>query len=225
MTTLTAPAPPRLKRYTAADLLSELGDIPARRVWINPPVGTATERELLDLKAKENRLFELVDGTLVEKAMSFRASLLAGVILELLRIFNRSRNLGLVTGADGMVRLFPNIIRIPDVAFVSWARVPGQVVPSEPVPSLVPDLAVEVLSDGNTPAEMTRKRGEYFEAGVKVVWEVDADLRTVTVYTSPQSQTILRNDQILPGGEILPGFELRLSELFAELDVRGSGAR
>ena len=89
--------------------------------------------------------------------MGCRESILAGVLIEVLRQFVVPRNLGLVSGADGSVRLFPGLVRIPDVAFASWDRFPGRKIPDEPIPSLAPDLAVEVLSDSNTPAEMDRK--------------------------------------------------------------------
>jgi Uma2 family endonuclease len=132
-------------------------------------------------------------------------------------------DLGLVTGADGMVRLFPGLVRIPNVAFASWARIPNRRVPTEPIPELVPELAVEVLSKSNTDAEMTRKCGEYFAAGVLVVWLVDPESRTATVYTAPDQSTVLDETQTLDGAPVLPGFSLRLRELFAELDRQGNG--
>ena len=73
------------------------------------------------------------------------------------------------------LRLFPGLVRIPDIAFVSWARIPGGRMPKEPIPDLVPDLAVEVLSPSNTPREMALKRRHYFEAGVRLVWIVDPE--------------------------------------------------
>lgn len=219
MTSLASqPQPSQVTTPTAADLLEELGGISPTRVLIHPPIGTATERHVLDLHARFGRLFELVDGTLVEKAMGFRESALAMLLGSLLGLYVRQRNLGIVTGADGMVRLFPGLIRIPDVAFVAWDRVPGGRMPNEPVPNLAPDLAVEVLIEGNTPAEMARKRQEYFQAGVRLAWEVDPDRRTVAVFTAPEQPTILTAIDTLGGGEVLPGFTLVLSELFAELD-------
>ena len=58
-------------------------------------------------------------------------------------------NLGFVSGSDGMMRLFPGLIRMPDVAFASWPRFPGGRLPAESAPSIVPDLAIEVLSISN----------------------------------------------------------------------------
>jgi Uma2 family endonuclease len=216
----TPPPPPQAAPTpTLADLLEQLGGVSPARVLVNPPVGTATEQHVLDLHARFGRLFELVDGALVEKAMGFRESALAMLLGQFLGIFVRARNLGLVTGESGMMRLFQGLIRIPDVAFVSWGRVPGGRMPTQPVPHLAPDLAVEVLSEGNTPAEMLRKRREYFEAGVRLVWVVAPDARTVAVYTAPeQPSAVLREHETLTGGDVLPGFTLGLRELFAELD-------
>ena len=134
----------------------------------------------------------------------------------MLNIFVRPRKLGIVTGADGAVRLFGGLVRIPDVAFASWDRFPGRKRPKVAVPELAPDLVVEVLSKGNTRAEMRRKLGEYFSAGVRLVWLVDPRKRTVRVYTSVEHSVLLKEGQSLDGGDVLPGFVLALEELFAE---------
>ena len=88
-------------------------------------------------------------------------------------------------------------------------------------PRLSPDLAVEVLSQSNTPGEMARKRHEYFSAGVRVVWLADPKGRTVDVYTSETQFTRLTVADTLDGGPVLPGFQLRLQDWFAELDRQG----
>lgn len=151
--------------------------------------------------------------------MGFRESLLAVLISTALNNFVQRGKLGVVAGADGMLRLFPGLVRIPDVAFVSTERLPGGHVPKEAIPHLVPDLAVEVLSASNTEAEMTRKRSEYFKAGVRLVWMVDLESRTVMVFTSVNESHTLSEDGTLDGGEVLRGFTLSLRELFAKLDV------
>ena len=136
----------------------------------------------------------------------------------MLDAFVAPRRLGLVSGPDGMIRLFPDLVRIPDVAYVSWSRIPGGRVPQEPVPALVPDLAVEVLSEGNTSAEMERKLREYFAAGVRLVWLVDPDARCVAIHTAPERREVLQASAQLDGGDVLPGFSLDLRALFARLD-------
>jgi len=205
-------------------LLEQLGGIAPDRVRFRPAPGMATEKDVLEIRhSPERRLCELVDGVLVEKAMGFRESFLAIALAAILLNFVRPRNLGLVTGADGTMRLTSGLVRIPDVAFISWDRLPNRRVPTEPIPDVAPDLAVEVLSAGNTPGEMARKRQEYFSSGVQVVWQVDPNIRTVEVYTTPDQVTVLYEAQTLEGGTVLPGFVLPLQELFAELDQHGEG--
>jgi Uma2 family endonuclease len=203
---------------TIDDLLHELGDVPASRVRVNPSPGHATVQDVLDVHAHEKRLCELVDGTLVEKPMGLKESMIAGALISFLRAFVLPRNLGLVTGESGMMRIFARLVRIPDVAFISWGRLADGKVPSDPVPLLAPDLAVEVLSASNTRREMERKRREYFGAGVRLVWMIDIEARTVDVYTSPEGPATLTQAQTIDGGDVLPGFSLPLRELFAELD-------
>jgi Uma2 family endonuclease len=218
MATATAdPKPPD----TLAELLQRLGDIPPERVRAVPAPGTATEDDVLAIHARENRLYELIDGILVEKGMGYSESMMAGAVLSLIRAFVLPRKLGLVTGADGMMRLFPGLVRIPDVAFASWDRIPARRVPQAPIPDLVPNLAVEVLSESNTQREMERKVGEYFRNGVELVWLIDPRDRTARVYRSPVDVTLLGENDTLDGGNVLPGFSLPLAELFAELDQQG----
>jgi Uma2 family endonuclease len=214
-------APPAAAR-TVADLLRRLGDVPPERVRLHPPLGQATEGDVIAAAAQEGRLCELVDGTLVEKGMGYGESLLAAVLGGILQAFVSARNLGLVSGADGCVRLFPGLVRIPDVAFASWDRLPGRRRPTVPVPDLVPDLVVEILSANNTPAEMDRKRDEYFRAGVRLVWEIDPEPRAATVYAAGAPSAALDRSQTLDGGAALPGFALPLADLFAELDRQGN---
>jgi hypothetical protein len=167
LTTTLTPSP---SIPTLADLLARLGGVAPSRVRYYPSPGTATEADVVEIEARENRLYELIDGVLVEKPIGFPESLVAGFILTALNNHVLPRKLGVVSGADGMMRLFPGLVRIPDVAYVSRQRLPGGRVPTDAVPDLVPDLAVEVLNESNTPAEMERKRREYFQTGVRLVW-------------------------------------------------------
>ncbi|HEX8200725.1 MAG TPA: Uma2 family endonuclease, partial [Isosphaeraceae bacterium] len=190
-------------RRTVADLLKELGDIPADRVRLHPTPGTATEQDVLDIEAREGRLCELVDGVLVEKVMGYSGSRLAAELIISLGIFLRRHNLGVVAGADGMLKLTTGLVRIPDVSFVSWDRLPGRRVPPEPIPLLPIDLAVEVISKGNTRAEMERKLREYLASGARLVWFIYPKTRTARVYTSPRQATLLKEDGVLDGGAVL----------------------
>jgi Uma2 family endonuclease len=209
-------SPPPEGPATVGELLKRLGGIPASRVRMRPIPGTATEDDLLRALDHEDRLCELVEGTLVEKPMGYEESQVALRIGTALNIHVRPRRLGIVTGADGTIKLFEGLVRIPDVAFASWDRFPGRRRPKVPIPHLAPDLVVEVLSRSNTRSEMKRKLEEYFGAGVRRVWMVDPRKRTVRVHTSVDQSVLLKEGQSLDGGDILPGFSLSLKELFAE---------
>jgi Uma2 family endonuclease len=201
-----------------AERLQDLGGISADRVRSTPPPGAATLDDLIHANDHSDSLCELIDNTLVEKAVGFEASVVAAAIGALLRNFVAPRRLGIVSGADGMFRLLASSVRAPDVAFLSRDRLPGGQFPREAYPSLAPDLAVEVLSPGNTKAELMRKRIEYFHSGVRLVWIVDCRSRSVAVYTSPVDVTVLDEEATLSGGGVPPGFECGVAELFADLD-------
>ncbi len=131
---------------TIGDLLKRIGNIPAERVRLVPTPGTAIEKDVVDVLNRENRPCELVEGTLVEKAVGYEESELALLIGTFLNNFVRPRKLGIVTGADGTIRLFPGLVRIPDVAFASWSCLPDRKRPKARIPHIAPDLVVEVLS-------------------------------------------------------------------------------
>jgi Uma2 family endonuclease len=208
---------------TLADLLEQLGGIDPGRVRVSPPPGRAREKDVIALHDHEDRLCELVDGVLVEKVMSTYEALLASWLLYHVWAFLDQHDLGIALGADGMLRLKPKLVRIPDISFISWDRLPSRELPDQPIARLVPDLAVEVLSKGNTKGEMERKLHEYFDAGVSLVWFVQPKTCTVDVYTTPTKVRRLRRDQTLEGGEVLPGFTLPLQKLFNPPGGRRTG--
>ncbi len=219
MATATEPALSGI--LTLEELLEHLGGIAPSRVRFRPTPGTATEADLIEANDRKLTLYELVDGVLVEKGMGYNESGLALLLGGLLNAFVIPRNLGIVTGADGLMRLFPGTVREPDVAFASWDRIPGRRRPTGPIAGFAPDLAVEVLSQSNTKAEMARKRREYFGAGTRLVWEVDPEARAVAVFDAPERFTVLDASGTLDGGDVLPGFALSLADLFGELDRQG----
>lgn len=205
--------PPTVLSLT--DLAARFGAMPAWRIRSIPPPGTATLEDVIAIHEHENRRCELVDGILVEKTVGFYESILAVALARRLAEFVEAHNLGVVSGEGGMMQLFPGLVRIPDVAFASWKELPEDVT-DEPVPHVVPDLAVEVLSEGNTKPEMDGKLDDYFGAGVRLVWFVDARKKIVEVFTSKQTSTVLAEHDTLTGGEVLPGFSLPLKPLFAK---------
>ena len=223
--TTPAPAPvPLSTDWTAADLVERFGPIPLWRIRFDPPPGTATEDDAVAIWEREKRLCELVDGTLVEKTVGYQEAYLAVLIATLLMNFVREQNLGIVLGADGMAKLAPGLLRIPDVSFIPWERHPDRKVPKLPYVPFAPSLAVEVLSPSNTAKEMSRKLDDYFRTGVRLAWYVDPEARTVEVFVARDRSTVLREDQALDGGEVLPGFSVPVARLFAELTPKPAAA-
>ncbi len=200
--------------WSLADLQQHLGGIPLDRIRLYPPPGMATIEDALAIERREDRLCELVDGVLVEKVMSTYESILAGILLHFINSFLDTNPLGVVTGADGALRILPTKMRIPDVAFIRWERFPNRRLPDDNVFRVAPDLAVEILSEGNTEAEMQQKLGEYFEAGVRLVWYIDPETRTARVHTAVDEMKTIGGDGRLKGQDVLPGFQFRLDELF-----------
>ena len=152
--------------------------------------------------------------------MGLKESALAADLIGYMGPHARQHDLGIVAGADGTLRLMPRLVRIPDVSFIAWQQLPEKVYPSEPIPDLYPDLAVEVLSEGNTPAEMRRKLKESFLSGVRLVWFVDPRARTVRVFTAPDQSVTMAEGATLGGGEVLPGFTLSVSAIFQQLPAK-----
>ena len=207
---------PKQTELTVGDLYDRFGRIPLWRIVFEPPPGMATFDDLLAFYHRTGRFCELIDGILVEKDVSYRASRIAAALIGLIQPFVKAKNLGLVTGEQGFMRLTGGRVRGPDVAFVAWDRLPDGREPREPVPDLAPTLAIEVISPGNTKREMDDKLADYFRAGVELVWYVYPDRKQVEVFSDPESKTVLGQGDVLDGGAVLPGFSLLLAELFAE---------
>ena len=224
-TTLSnSPRPaPIVSRWTVADLLQQLGDIPADRVRLEPSPGRATFDDLIRVnEERRGPTCEWVDNTLVEKAMGFHESWLAMIVAGELYAYLRTNDLGMCSGPGGVMKVLPGIGRAPDVAFIAWASLPGGKPPprDDKVPAIVPDLVIEVLSASNTVREMARKRDEYFRAGVKRVWEIEPESRSANVFSGPNTVEPVPVDGTLDGETILPGFALSLRELFDRADRR-----
>jgi Uma2 family endonuclease len=175
--------PPTIE--TLADLLRRLGDIPPERVRFRPAPGTATEDDLIEIERRRDSLCELVDGTIVDRAAGFKESLVTGEIGFNIVSYLRRNDRGICIGGNCPIRFAPGLVRCPSVAFLSWDKFPDGMIPDDSITDIVPDLVAEVLRDGNTTAETSRKVGEYFDAGVRLVWVIDPKTRTAQVYSAP----------------------------------------
>jgi Uma2 family endonuclease len=200
-------------QWSWADVQRHVGNVPLERIRFYPPAGLATETDMLEIRDREDRLYELVDGVLVEKAMGTYESLLAVALQSLLDAYLSRNPIGVVSGEGGPLRILPARTRIPDVAVVLWERFPNRVLPRDAVFRVTPDLAVEILSAGNTADEMRIKLEEYRGAGVRLVWYIDPEMRIATVHKLDGSSETLDVNGILDGGDVLPGFSFRLRDL------------
>ena len=214
----TTIAPPIIR--TLADLRKRLGNIPLDRIRFHPAPGTATEKDVVEVEERENVSCELIDGTLVEKALGFDESQLSWRLGHLVGSYLDQNDLGTCVGADGMMRIAPGKVRYPDLAFLVWEKFPGGVVPDDPLPDIVPDLAVEVLSKGNTKLEIARKIRESFEAGVRVVWVIDPRKRSARFIRPLAIRPFSATIRSLDGGDVLPGLIVPLRELFDSIRRR-----
>lgn len=205
-----------LHENTIAELLDRLGGVPAHRVLLKPAPGTATEQDLTAaLLQPRKRICELIDGTLVEKAVGNPASVLGMFIGARIYTHIEPDDFGVLLGEAGYLKVRPDLIRAPDVTFIPWAAFPDGELPEEAYWAVAPGLIVEVLSPGNTVAEIDRKLSELFALGCKLAWVIDPATNTAKVYTSARRFKELDASGTLDGGKVLPGFKLPLTDLFA----------
>lgn len=139
----------------------------------------------------------------------------ANVLFQLKLYANRTKA-GRVTAESGLItETGPDTVRGPDVAFWSYERVPADQVPVV-YANVAADLVAEIVSPSNTRRAVATKIREYFASGVRMVWVVDPDERTVTVYTRPGDGAVLWDDATLTGGPVLPEFACPVIDLFTQ---------
>jgi Uma2 family endonuclease len=145
-------------------------------------------------------------------------------IQMLLGKFVDEHDLGDVFGAETgfLIARDPDTVRAPDVAFIARENLPGSE-PSQAYWPGPPDLAVEVLSPGDKTGEVDEKIEDWIKAGTKLLWIVDARLKTVTVYRSMTDVTTKTATDELKGEEIVPGFHCGVAEIFATRSSRRRG--
>lgn len=158
---------------------------------------------------------ELVRGVIEKMPMPrFRHGKLQLRIGSRLSAFVDAHHLGQVATETGVVTEHdPDTVRGPDVAFWSAERLPLDA-DVEIYPEVAADLCVEIRSPSERPKRVRQKLREYFACGVRMVWVIDPEERTVAVYREPTQGRLLSEDATLSGEDVLPGFECRVGELF-----------
>lgn len=164
----------------------------------------------------DDKEYELVDGQLVRRHMGNLAAWVAAEMATKLTNHVRGQKLGWVFTSDAGYRLDPDRplnVRKPDVSFVRFGRLPGEV-PSETYEELAPDLAVEVVSPTDTARELEEKIEEYLDSGVRQVWVLYPELRTMRVHRPNGIMLLLRNGDEISGEDVVEGFRCILSDVF-----------
>ena len=182
--------------------------------------GNMTAEEFFDSPYAHG--FELVKGRIVSKGGGkFEVNMPAGakhgaVIDELetrISYFVRENKLGKVFAAETGFILAEGTVRGIDISFVGNEKITEFGIPDKFFP-VAPDLAIEVISPGNTFDEIQDKIEEYIIAGTKLVWIVYPKQKMIHIYRQNNLIKILRENDTLEGEDILPNFQVKLSEIF-----------
>jgi Uma2 family endonuclease len=161
---------------------------------------------------------ELVRGQVVRYPMPGGPhGLIAGNVTAMLHNFVREHGLGRVFSNDTFTRTrmteTTESLRGPDVAFVSYARLPKGPVPEGPIPC-APDLVVEVRSPSDRISHLSAKATEFLDAGVTVVLVIDPNTESVAVYRENEFPIRMNNGDELTLPDVLPGFAVRVKQFF-----------
>ena len=161
-----------------------------------------------------NQPYELIDGEVVAVVPAgLSHGFITSRIAAKLRQFVDEHDLGEVTGAETGFRLSSDTLRAPDAAFISHAKL-TTVVEAEKFATFAPDLAVEVVSPNDAASDIQQKVDSYLEAGTALVWVIYPDLRKVVVHHPDGTARSVPYEGTLDGGEVLPGLQLPVADLF-----------
>ncbi len=163
----------------------------------------------------DDGLFEMINGIPVEKKMGAESSEISATMLILIGGYVRKAELGHMYDAQTGFQCFPNnpsLVRKPDVSFISTGRLTGR----SPKGNLkiAPDLAVEVVSPHDAYEDVEIKLRDYREAGVRLIWVLSPQCRTVRVIRADLTTAELNETDTLDGENVIPGFSVRVDELF-----------
>ena len=177
-----------------------------------------TDAEFMALNRDGHR-YEIVNGELIDMGNSGAKHGYVAVILSA-ALFNcvSTRKLGAIFDSSTAFKMKSGNKRSPDVSFMAKERLQGLDELPDGFLEGAPDLTVEILSPGNTVAEIHDKLVEYFENGARLVWVINPKEKYVLVYRSAEEpDRLLKSTDFLDGEEIVPGFTLAVAELFQKL--------
>lgn len=165
----------------------------------------------IERSENRDRLFELINGEIVEKVAGFKPSKVGTTIIRRIGNYLDTNDIGHLTGADGSYILSDEHHFMPDVAYISRERLPEE---PEGMIEGPPDLAIEVKSPSNSVRELRLKAEDYLRFGAQMVWLIFPESRTAEVYVPDDDVILVDIAGVLDGGDVLPGFKLPLREVF-----------
>jgi Uma2 family endonuclease len=175
----------------------------------------ADYQAFVELPENRDRLFEFIDGEILEKMPSFGPSEIATEIIYYLKHYLKQNPIGRMTAPDGSYAMSDEDnadVFIPDVGYISNERLGKTPAREVPVP---PDLAVEIKSPTDRLRATRRKAEKYLYYGTRLVWLVFPETKTVEVYDlESEDVQILGTEDTLNGGNVLPGFTLPIKDIF-----------
>lgn len=175
-----------------------------------PPRKVYTDEELVRLP-KDGYKYEVVDGELMRMPTFFEHDFVRMLLLS--RLLPIAMPLGYLTGGEAGCRMQGGNLRVPDVSFTRKSRI-HEILPRPGFSIGAPDLCIEIISSSEEPTDTQRKVHEYFQSGASQVWHILPDTTIVKVFTSPWESVTLAGDDALDGGELIPGFQMRVGDLF-----------
>lgn len=167
------------------------------------------------LEEPDELSYELDEGELVvtTKPRPLHNRIVAKLDFEI-RTYLKSHPIGEAFNTDSLFVLGPSTKRAADVSFIRAERA-KQIDPNTDIPG-APDLATEVLSPNDTASQVRRKVRQYLTAGAQCVWVVYPETREVELWREPaRPQVILQHADLLEAPDLLPGFAVRIGDLFA----------
>lgn len=153
--------------------------------------------------------YELVEGEAVPKMSPKRFhSRVSGALYLLLSQWCQDRGEVNPEWAIALKRQGEDWVPVPDLTYVSYQRLPAEVMKDEACP-VPPELAIEIISPGQTFGQLAEKATDYLDAGVSRVWVVDPQARSITVFYSDApprtyTKTALITDSLFEGLRLTP---------------------
>ena len=214
MSIVLSDAPPT--EWTIADVQARLAGFPAWRIRTYPAPGTATEKDLLKVEARTGRICELIDGTLVEKVMASLESMLAAELIYFIRLYLQTNDIGMVTGADGLLKILPKQIRDQRRLHSLGAIRRSQAAQG-------PDLCGRTGLSRRSPFQGQHDERDESETARVLSGRCAAGVvhRAGTASAEPVTASAMDGDwskRFAHRRSVLPGFELPLAELFARVE-------